>query len=166
MKARYIVFAVLAAAVTLTSVAAAGPEAAKQRVAITVTILPNGKGVLTPLQDGTLKRDSGTFDGNWQSKVSSERNVMRDGQQVTTYPPGVWTFTGKLGNVAFRERNEWVDLGQDLNHDGAGDAIASGTWKVVRGTGAYAGISGGGRSSHLGQGRRWVARYEGFLTVR
>jgi hypothetical protein len=37
-------FAVLAAAVTLASVAAAGPDAAKQRVAITVTILPSGKG--------------------------------------------------------------------------------------------------------------------------
>ena len=35
----------------------------------------------------------------------------------------------------------------------------------VRGTGAYAGITGRGRSAHLGLGRKWVARYEGFLTV-
>ena len=165
MNTKLAVLAVLGAVVTLTPVAAASPEAAKQQVALTVTILPSGKGVLTPLKDGALKRDSGTFGGNWQSKVSSGRDVMRDGQKVTIYPPVVWTFTGKRGNLAFRERTEWIDLGQDLNRDGDEDAIATGTWKVVRGTGAYAGISGGGRSSHLGQGRRWVARYEGFLTV-
>ena len=160
-----VALAVLAAAVTLTSVASAGPAEAKQRVAINVTILPSGKGVLTPMKDGALGRDSGTFDGNWQSKVSSGRDVMRDGQQVTIYPPVVWTLTGKLGNLVLRERTEWTDLGQDVNRDGDGDAIATGTWKVVRGTGAYAGISGGGRSSHLGQGHRWVARYEGLLIV-
>jgi hypothetical protein len=40
-----------------------------------------------------------------------------------------------------------------------------GTWKVVRGTGLYTGTTGGGRSAHFYQGNRWVARYEGFLTV-
>lgn len=65
----------------------------------------------------------------------------------------------------FKERVEEVDLGQDLNHDGFPDGIAIGTWKVVRGTGLYTGITGGGRSAHLGQGQGWVARYDGFLTV-
>jgi hypothetical protein len=59
----------------------------------------------------------------------------------------------------------WVDLGQDLNRDGSEDGIAMGTWKVVRGTGRYAGITGGGRSAHLGQSRHWFIRYEGLLTV-
>jgi hypothetical protein len=171
MKARLAVFGALTAAVTLTSVAAATPDAAKQRVAITVTILPSGKGVLTPLGTGPLARDSGAFEGtNLQSARQSGRNVLRDGQQVDVYTGVVWTLTGKRGNVVLRERAEWTDLGQDLNRDGVGfrygsgaDGIATGTWKVVRGTGAYAGVSGGGRSSHLGQGRRWVARYEGFL---
>jgi len=175
MKARLAVLGALAAAVTLTPVAAAGPEAAKQRVAITVTILPSGKGVLTPLPlgKGALARDAGTFEGNnLQSTRQSGRNVMRDGQQVDIYTGVVWTLTGKRGNLVLRERTEWSDLGQDLNRDGVGfryssgaDGIATGTWNIVRGTGAYTGISGGGRSSHLGQGRRWVARYEGFLTV-
>jgi len=161
MKAWHAVLVALAAAVTLTSFAAAGPDAAKQRVAITVTILPSGKGVLTPLKDGTLERDSGTFVGDWSP--SPDRTVLREGQTVDIYT-GLWTFTGKLGNLVFRERNEWVDLGQDLNRDAYVDDIAIGTWKVVRGTGTYAGITGGGRSAHLGQGRRWIARYEGFLT--
>jgi len=161
MKARHAVLVVLAAAVTLASVAAAGPDAAKQRVAITVTILPFGKGVLTPLQDGALERDTATFGGVW-SPVP-DRTVMRDGQRVDIHT-GVWTFTGKQGTLVFRERNEWVDLGHDQNRDLSDDGIATGTWKVVRGTGEYAGIAGGGRSAHLGMGRKWVARFEGFLT--
>jgi hypothetical protein len=160
MKVRHTVFVALATAVTLTSVAAAGPDAAKQRVAITVTMM-SGKAVLTPLKDGALKRDSGTFRGVWS--YTPDRTVMRDGQEIDIHS-ATWTFTGKRGTLVFRERGEWTDLGQDLNRDGSEDGIAVGTWKVVRGTGTYAGITGGGRSAHLGQGRVWVMRYEGFLT--
>ena len=60
MKARHAMLLVLAAAVTLTSLAAAGPGAAKQGVAISAKGLPNGKFVLIPLQAGALKQDSGT----------------------------------------------------------------------------------------------------------
>lgn len=162
MSAKLAVLAVLVAAVTLTSVAAAGSDAAKQRVAITVTILPSGKGVLTPLKNGALERDSGTFGGDWSP--SPDRTMVRDGQTVDIHP-AVWTFAGKRGKLVFRERTEWIDLGHDQNRDGSEDGIAIGTWKVVRGTGRYAGITGGGRSGHLGLGRKWVARYEGFLTV-
>jgi hypothetical protein len=162
MKVRHVVLVALAAAVTLTSVAAAGPEAAKQRVAITATVLPAGKAVLEPLQEGTLVRNAGAFDGKWSP--TPDRTVMRDGQTVDIHT-ALWTFTGKQGTLVFRERNEWVDLGQDLNRDAYVDDIAIGTWKVVRGMGTYAGITGGGRSAHLGLGRKWVARYEGFLTL-
>jgi hypothetical protein len=55
-------------------------------------------------------------------------------------------------------------VGSDANGDGFPDVVARGTWKAVRGTGQYAGVAGGGRSVHLGLGRRWVARFEGFLT--
>ena len=63
MKARLVTLVALAAAVTLTAVAAAGPDAAKQRVAINMKLSPQGTFVLTPLQTGALKRDSGTIDG-------------------------------------------------------------------------------------------------------
>lgn len=79
MHARHILLAVLAAAVTLTSVASAGPAAAKQRVAIDMKILPKSTFVLMPLQAGVLERDSGTISGNWRS--IPERSVMREGQQ-------------------------------------------------------------------------------------
>jgi hypothetical protein len=160
MRARLIVFGAVVATVTLASVAAAVPDAAKHRVSIDTKILPQGRFVLTPQQSGALKPDAGTVSGNWQSIAG--RDVMRAGQKVTIYN-ALWTFAGKRGNLTIRERNEWVDVGGDANNDGAPDGVAVGTWKFVRGTGQYAGLTGGGRSGHEGLGHVWFARYEGFL---
>lgn len=102
-----------------------------------------------------LKRDTGTISGNW--KGNPGRDVMRDGQEVSIFNGGVWTLTGKRGTLTIRERNEWVSVGN-------GDDVAMGTWKVMRGTGQYAGIVGKGRSGHAGLGSPWYARYEGFLS--
>ncbi len=162
MKARVVALAALAAAVTLTPVAAAGPHAAKQRVAIDMKLYPQGTFVLTPLQTGPLKRDPGTISHNFLSILG--RDVLRDGQKVTIYDGGVATLTGKRGTLTIRDRNEWVHLERDGNGDGELDAIAIGTWKVVRGTGQYAGVVGKGRGGHAGLGCPWYARYEGFLT--
>jgi hypothetical protein len=89
--------------------------------------------------------------------------VIRNGQKVTI-DNGRWTLTGKRGTLTIRERNEWVDVGGDANNDGAPDSVAVGTWKVVRGTGQYVKLAGGGRSGHEGLGQIWYARYEGLLT--
>ena len=163
MNARHAVLIALAAAVTLTSVAAAGPAAAKQRVAIDMKLWPQKTFVFTPLQFGPLKRDSGTISHTFLSIPG--RDVMRDGQRVTIYDGGVATLTGRLGTLTIRDRNEWVGLGRDGNGDGEDDGIAIGTWKVVRGTGQYAGIVGKGRNGHAGLGTSWLARYEGLLSV-
>ena len=85
MHARHIVLAVLAAAVTLTSVASAGPAAAKQRVAIDMKIAPKQTFVFTPLQSGALKRDSGRITTVRQVLAMSGSEVMRDGQKVTIF---------------------------------------------------------------------------------
>jgi hypothetical protein len=166
MHARNIVPAVLAAAVTLTSVASAGPAAAKQRVAIDMKIAPKETFVFSPLQSGALKRDSGRITTVSQVLAMSGRTVMRDGQKVTIFSGGLWTLQGKRGTLTIRERSEWVDVGSDVNGDGHADEVAVGTWKVVRGTGQYAKIAGGGRSGHAGLGRVWTARHEGLLTIR
>jgi hypothetical protein len=163
MRVRLTILAALAAAVTLTSVASAGPHAAKQRVAIDLKLWPQKTFVLTPLQAGPLKRDSGTIRHTFLS--ITPRDVMRDGQKVTIYNGGVATLTGKRGTLTIRERSEWVHLERDGNGDGENDTIAIGTWKVVRGTGQYAGIVGKGRSGHVGLGSPWYARYEGVLTA-
>jgi hypothetical protein len=162
MRALHAVLVVLVAAVTLTAVAAAGPEPAKQRVAIDMKLWPQKTFVLTPLQAGPLKRDRGTIRHDLLSISGHE--VMRDGQRVTIYNGGRITLTGKLGTLTIRDRNEWVDLARDGNGDGENDGIAVTTWKVVRGTGQYAGIVGKGRGAHVGLGSPWYARYEGFLT--
>lgn len=164
MKARVVALVALAAAVTLTSVAAAGPAAAKQRVSINMKIYPQKRFVLTP-QDpfGSLKVDSGTISHTFLS--ITPRDVMRDGQKVTIYDGGVATFTGRLGTLTIRERTEWIHLEQDGNGDGELDTIAIGTWKVMRGTGQYAGIAGKGRNAHIGLGNPWYARYEGVLST-
>jgi len=162
MKARHLGFVALVAAITLASVAAAGPETAKQRVAITMKGLPQGTFVLTPLKAGALKRDSGTV-----SVASGDpREVIRDGQKVSIFRT-TYAFRGKRGNLTIRERSEWVEV---ANENAPGfdfrPSVAIGTWKVVRGTGKYATIAGGGRSGHAGLGAKWLARQEGSLTLR
>ena len=156
MKARYAVLVALAAAVTLASVAAAGPEVAKQRVAITMKFHASTF-VLLPFQSGALKYDTGTMTDNAPNAPC--RKVMRDGQKVDVCNGGRWTLTGKRGTLTIRGAAEWVDPGS------GGCGVAFGTWKVVRGTGEYAGISGGGRSAYDAHCQKWYARHEGFLTA-
>jgi hypothetical protein len=160
MKARVVVLVALATAVTLASVAAANPDARKQRVAISMKDLGNGTFVLTPLQAGTLKRDSGTVSAVYNEPTT----VMREGQNVSLYR-NTYTLKGKRGSMSIRERAEWVSVS---NEKAPGfdfvPGVGIGTWKVVGGTGAYAKITGGGRSGHQGS-PVWLARQEGYLTL-
>jgi hypothetical protein len=140
MKVRHAVLVAFAAAVTLTSVAAAGPDAARQQVQITFTGVANpaspssGKVVLTPLSPGSLEPDSGK---GLASVIANKRTVTRDGQraEIVTW---VDTYKGKRGSFVVRTRIEHIDAGNGFH-------IGTGTWRFVRGTGAYAGITGGGQ---------------------
>jgi hypothetical protein len=154
----------LAASVTLVPVASAGPAANKQRVAISMKILPDSTFVFAPLQTGALKPDSGAIT-NVDSVLAGAgaRTVVRSGLTVTIFPKVVWILKGKRGTLTIRERNEWVDIGNDANRDGSPDGIGLGKWTIVRGTGQYAHLSGGGGSAHEGLGQIWFARQEGFL---
>jgi hypothetical protein len=155
MRTHQAVLGALAVGVTVVSIASAAPVATKQRVAFDAKILPEGTFVLTPLQAGALKRDSGSFGGPWRSAKC--RDELRDGQSVMSCT-GIWTLTGKRGTLTIRELNEWVDVGYD-------DGVAVGNWKVVRGTSQYARVTGSGGSGHAGLGSPWYARSEGFLAV-
>ena len=160
MKARLVTLVALAAAVTLTAFAAAGPDAAKQRVAISMKNPGGGTFVLRPLQPGTLKRDSGTV-----SLVNNGRTtVMREGQSVDIYR-STYTLKGKRGTMSIRERLEFVEVSNEkVPGFDFTPGVGIGTWNVVGGTGAYAKITGGGRSGQ--QGHPWLAQQEGFLTSR
>jgi hypothetical protein len=131
MHARLAVLAVFAAAVTLTSVAAAGQAAARQRVQIDMKS-PGETFVLRPLRAGPIERDSGTH-GCFAGE--SHRTVVRDGQEGHIWDCPAMTFVGKHGKLVLRTRFTWNDPGR-YN-------IATGTWKVVSGT---------GRSTALGAG--------------
>ena len=141
------------AAVILTSIAAAGPRAAKQRIAIQENA--NGSFVLTSLTPGAIKRDTGSA----SFCCWTERHIMRDGQDIDINDPR-WTFTGKLGTIEGRNQVGFVDLPD-------GWAVFTGTWKVIRGTGAYAGLSGGGRVAgvSLANGNT-KAQFEGLLSSK
>ena len=160
MKVRCAVLVAIAAGVTVTSVGAAAPEAtkpSKQRVAITGKGAWNpssfGKFVLTPLRAGALKPDSGTGTATWTS-----RDVTRDGGRVgiSTW---VTTLEGKHGTLVIRERMEGVEAGNGYH-------AAIGTWKVVRGTGQYAQVTGGGVTGNVvvERTRSWYDGREGLLT--
>ena len=95
MKVRYAALVTLAMAVTLTSVAAAGPAATKQRVAINMTF-HRSTFVLTPLQAGAVKSDSGTITD--KAPNAHCRKVIRDGQEEM-WKGGRWTLTGKRGTL-------------------------------------------------------------------
>jgi hypothetical protein len=155
MKPWHTVLVVLVAAVALTSVAAAGPYAAKQRVAINVKF-HESTFVLSPFRAGAVKRDSGMT-----TEVADDtcREMIRDGQEVGLCKGGRTKLTGKRGTLTIGTVAEWVDSGN------APCGVAFGTWRVVRGTGQYAGITGGGRSAYEAHCSKWYARHEGFLTI-
>ena len=158
MKARQAILVAIAAGITLTSVAAAGPDAAKQRVAITsqaAGTTHSAPFVLIPLQAGALKRDSGK---EIAALADPGRLVMREGQEVMIYDD-VATLKGKRGTLVIRYRTEYVDGGNGYH-------VGTGTWKVVRGTGEYAQITGAGRSGTVVLDRGpWSSHSEGFLTL-
>jgi hypothetical protein len=157
MKVRQPILVALAVTVVLTPVAAAGPGATKQRVAITSQAAKTTRVspfVLTPLQAGALKRDTGSMTAG----LPPERVVMREGQRVSIYDDVV-TLNGTRGSLVIRYRSEYVDAGNGYH-------VSTNTWKVVRGTGQYAQVTGGGRGGSVVLARgAWSSRDEGFLTL-
>ena len=76
---------------------------------------------------------------------------MRDGLSIEINDPRL-TLTGKQGTLVLRNRIGWIDIPD-------GWAVFTGTWKIViRGTGVYAELSGGGRGGgvHAAQRHREV----------
>jgi hypothetical protein len=122
----------LAAAIG-TGIASAGHTAAAERVAITSPHGNSGLFVLTPLAPGPIARDAGTA----TACCWTQRFIRRDGQSIEINNP-LRTFTGKRGTFTWRAQIGWVDLD-------SGYSIGTGTWEIVRGTGAYAHLDGHGR---------------------
>lgn len=125
--------ALIVAAAAVTGVATAGHAAAQQRIAIVSPRGNTGVFVLTPLTSGPITRDSGTA----TACCWTRRFIQRDGQAIEIDNP-LRTFAGKRGTFVWRASIAWVDAG-------SGYYVGTGTWKIVRGTGAYAHLEGHGR---------------------
>lgn len=103
---------------------------AKQRI----ELQEKAAGVLAviPLTSGAIKPDT----GGDSICCWTQRFITRNGQSIEIDNPEV-TFISNRGTMVIRQLIDWLDLPD-------GYAISTGTWRVVRGTGAYAGLSGGG----------------------
>jgi hypothetical protein len=132
-KALTTALALVATAAAFAAVAAGGRHSAAQRVRIEVTGSDPFTFVLKPMSKGRIKHDTGpmTF-CCWRSW-----NVTRAGARLGVTNPRM-TLAGPQGTLKIRERIEWVGIPDDW-------AVQTGTWKVVGGTGTYAGLSGSGR---------------------
>jgi hypothetical protein len=142
-----------ALAVTLTAVASAGSAKAKQRVAIQDK--GDGSFDLAPLGSGAVKPDTGTV----TFCCWTQRTIMRHGESIDINNPRM-TLTGKQGTLVARNRIGWREVPDGMS-------VFTGTWKVIRGTGAYAGLTGGGLGAgvDLGDGTT-KAQFEGFLSSK
>jgi len=126
-------------AAAFAAVAAGGTHSSGQRVRIDV--LGSGSNttfLLSPMSHGRLQRDSGpvTF-CCWRSW-----KVTRAGAKLEVTNPRL-TLVGTHGTLKIRNQIEWVGLPDDWS-------VWNGTWKVVGGTGAYAGLTGHGRDAGVG----------------
>jgi hypothetical protein len=150
MRTKLTAIAALAvAAVTLTAVASAGSTTAKQRVAIQV----KGGFVLTPLTAGPIKPDSGTA----SFCCWTQRPIIRNGQSIDINNPQM-TLTGKHGTLVTRNVIGWTDVPD-------GYSLFTGTWRIIRATGVYAGLTGGGGAAGVSgfPDGTTKATFEGFL---
>lgn len=154
-----------AAAVSLLSVASAGSQATKQRISILAdfdTQTGTATWQLIPLSAGPLKRDKGTSVGG--GSIGAPK--LLDGQRVIPIT-GSDSLTSKLGTLVISQKLVITYV------DGIGGAVGNryhagiGTWRVVRGTGAYKGVTGGGRYADVGLPNGFVrVNQEGWVTIR
>jgi hypothetical protein len=145
------------AAASLLSVASAASKATKQQVSILADFNTQTGGAtweLIPLSPGPLKRDKGSSQGGGEVKAQT----LLNGQRVTPII-GSDSLTGKRGTLVISQKIVITQVGQRF-HSGIG------TWRVVRGTGAYKGITGGGRYADVGlPGGTVLVNQEGYLTI-
>jgi hypothetical protein len=133
MHKKLIAAAVIAvSAAALTGLATAGGATTHQQVAFSYANSNPAKTTLTPLSSGSVLVDHGST--SWC--CWTQKTVTQDGEQLDVNNP-LATFTGARGSITWRERITWVDLTN-------GYSIATGTWRIVRGTGAYTHLVGNG----------------------
>jgi len=135
---------VAVAAAVLVGLATAGTATRQQQVEITFHSLAKTF-VLVPLTSGPIRRDSGTY----SSCCWTQRFYTRDGQSIEIDDPTV-TMKGKRGTFIWHERLTFVDINNGYD-------VATGSWTIVRGTGAYTHLHGHGREAAVDKNNVEVA---------
>jgi hypothetical protein len=151
--------ALAAMAAALTAVAAGGTHSAGEKHSVAQRVRIDVKGTdafafeLTPRSKGRSQPDTGpvTF-CCWRSWT-----VKRAGATLQVTNP-LLTLVGARGTLKVRNQIEWVGLPDDWS-------VWNGTWKVVGGTGAYAGLSGHGRDGGA-WGRRDASNAQSPVDLR
>jgi hypothetical protein len=154
MKASRTVLAAMAAAVTLTSVIAAEPGAAKQRVVIRAkgvlnqgALTPSGFGefVLTPREVGALVRDSGTVTTVWRPvRVrSGHRLVGHDAVSTLKGERGAFSSAcGSSGSIPGADLTSaaasGTSLAEQVGTPGSPEAVGAATSGSIADPGARA----------------------------
>ena len=162
MKHRILIvaFAGVAALVVVSAVASGSTSAVRSvRIAISerdcVSCLShNGTFSLVPLKPGVVEFDKGSF----TYVAGNPKVVYRDGQLIEIVS-GTDTLKGKNGQIVLRWRAEAVAAGW-------GNEIATGTWSIASGTGAYAHLRGSGRLGVMfpaPPAKHVSGQYEGFV---
>jgi hypothetical protein len=119
-------------ALTLAGLAFGRGTATHQQIAFSYGNGDAAKVALTPLTSGSILADQGST--SWC--CWSQKTIEQDGEQLDVNNP-LATFVGKRGSLVWREQITWVNLA-------SGYSIATGTWRVVRGSGAYRHLTGHG----------------------
>ena len=138
--------AVLAALVVATFVSAGGAAAREPGSAAAQNLTITATGTLSDAQNAA----TGTFELQGASGAETDLGKVKFAIGLTplghktadglTYAPLNFTvaFTGKHGTLVVRTSARQFDVVK------VDDSITTGTWSVVRGTGRYAGLKGGG----------------------
>jgi hypothetical protein len=128
--------AIAVAATAFAGLATASRAATHQEIAFSYA---NGsaKMTLTPLTPGSILADRGPT--SWC--CWTQKNVQQDGEQLDVNNP-LATFVGKRGTLTWREQITWVNLTN-------GYSVATGTWRIVRGSGAYQHLAGHGHVAFI-----------------
>ena len=147
-----------------------------------------GEPAKLPLRIGTIVEGnlftSGTVPGKFTLELGAASDAGKLALKYTngsvrrtgagqTFRPGERTeaFTRKYGTLVIHSTGRQFPVGVENPKDPDGDSeVWMGTWSIVRGTGRYAGLKGGGGVAGIieisghGLSLDYFHRYEGFVT--
>jgi hypothetical protein len=168
---RLILAAAALAALTLASPVAAGNEAA--RIPLSIGTIIEGDLFGSGTVSGTFTLDLGPSADAGKLTMKYSYGIARKSARGQTFRPGERTETlkGKFGTLVIHSSGRQFRVGVENPKDPDGDSeVWTGTWSIVRGTGRYAALKGGGEIAGIveisghGLSLSYFHRYEGFAT--